>query len=95
MIIKTQEVKNIIKAKGKLVSIDDIGLNLIDPKTDEKETLTFDELKLFIGRQISLSVGDSTKDEIITPDVEDSDEGYVYNGYETQEEYEDNFRNEE
>ena len=63
-IVKVSEVKNTIKVKGKLTSIDDVGLNIVDMKTEEKETLTFEDLKLFLGKTITLSVGDSTKDEI-------------------------------
>lgn len=32
MIIKEQEIKNTLKAKGKLVGIDDDGLHIEDPK---------------------------------------------------------------
>lgn len=70
MIVKTQEVKNTIKAKGRLEAIDDMGLVIVDPKTDEKEMLTYDELRVFIGKTVTLSVGESKKDEIVTTEVD-------------------------
>lgn len=70
MIIKEQEIKNKLKAKGKLVAIDDDGLHIEDEKSGDVETLSLDELKIFKGRMITISVADSTK-----RDIEDEDEG--------------------
>ena len=64
MIIKEQEIKNKLKAKGKLVAIDDDGLHIEDEKSGDVETLSLDELKIFKGRMITISVADSTKRDI-------------------------------
>lgn len=73
MIVKEQEIKNKLKAKGKLVAIDDDGLHIEDEKSGEVETLSLDELKIFKGRIINISVADTTKLDI-KPDKIDEDE---------------------
>ncbi|MGI6168438.1 MAG: hypothetical protein ACOYI4_01815 [Christensenellales bacterium] len=75
MIIKEQEIKNTLKAKGKLVGIDDDGLHIEDPKSHEVEVLSLDELKIFRGRTITISVADSKKTDIeVEEDEEDQEE---------------------
>jgi hypothetical protein len=73
LIVKEQEIKNKLKAKGKLVAIDDDGLHIEDEKSGEVETLSLDELKIFKGRIINISVADTTKLDI-KPDKIDEDE---------------------
>jgi len=63
MIKKEMEIKNKITAKGTLVGVDDAGLHIEDPKSGETEVLELDAFKMFIGKEISFSVADSTKTE--------------------------------
>ena len=63
MIKKEMEIKNKITAKGTLVGVDDEGLHIQDPKTEETEVLELDAFKMFVGKEISFSVTDSTKTE--------------------------------
>jgi len=74
MIKKTQEIKNTLNAKGQLVKIDEEGLHIYDKKTEEVEVLSFDDFNIFVGSEISITVAESTKQDI-TVDVEnDNDE---------------------
>lgn len=63
MVKKEMEVKTKITAKGILQGIDDEGLHIEDTKSGETDTLSLDALKMFIGKEISFSVGDSQKVE--------------------------------
>ncbi len=63
MIKKEIAITNKVTAKGVLKGVDDAGLRIEDPKSKEVETLSLDSLKMFIGKEISLSVADSTKTE--------------------------------
>ena len=73
MINKEQEIKNTLKAKGQLVKIDEEGLHIYDKKTEEIDILNLDDFKIFIGSDISITVKESTKQDIEV--VEDEDEG--------------------
>ena len=72
MINKEQEIKNTLKAKGQLVKIDEEGLHIYDKKTEEIDILNLDDFKIFIGSDISITVKESTKQDIEV--VEDEDE---------------------
>ena len=72
-ITKEQEIKNTLKAKGRLVSIDDDGLHIEDEKTGEVDTLSLDQFKIFKGRTIAFSVAESTKVEIEDEDTENEE----------------------
>ena len=74
MIIKEQEIKNKLKAKGKLVGIDDDGLHIEDDKSGETDILSLDELKIFKGRTITISVADSKKTDIEVEEEKDGDD---------------------
>lgn len=63
MLVKISELKRTIKAKGKVVSVDDAGIQIMDSKTEEISILTYDVFKMFMGKEISFSVADSEKDE--------------------------------
>ena len=73
MITKEQEIKNTLKAKGQLVKIDEEGLHIYDKKSEEVDVLSLDDFKIFIEGDISISVAESTKQDIEV--VEDEDEG--------------------
>jgi len=73
MITKEQEIKNTLKAKGQLVKIDEEGLHIYDKKSEKVEILSLDDFKIFIEGDISISVAESTKQDIEV--VEDDDEG--------------------
>ena len=73
MITKEQEIKNTLKAKGQLVKIDEEGLHIYDKKSEKVEILSLDDFKIFIEGDISISVAESTKQDIEV--VEDEDEG--------------------
>jgi len=62
-ILKIQELKTTIRAKGEVVGIDDAGVHIVDPKTEEEATLTLDVFKCFIGKEINFSVTESAKSE--------------------------------
>ena len=62
-ILKIQELKTTIKAKGMVTAIDDVGVHIINPKTEEEATLTLDVFKCFIGKEINFSVSESAKSE--------------------------------
>lgn len=74
MIIKEQEIKNKLKAKGKLVGIDDDGLHIEDDKSGETDILSLDELKIFKGRTITISVADSKKTDIEVEEEKDGED---------------------
>lgn len=69
MIIKEQEIKNKLKAKGELVAIDDDGMHIEDDKSGVVEVLSLDDFKIFMDKIITISIADSTK-----LDIEDYDE---------------------
>jgi len=78
MITKEQEIKNTLKAKGQLVKIDEEGLHIYDKKSEEVDVLSLDDFKIFIEGDISISVSESTKQDIevvIEDEVEDEDKG--------------------
>ena len=74
MIIKEQEIKNKLKAKGELVAIDDDGMHIEDDKSGAVETLSPDDLKFFIGKTITVTVADSTKFEVDDFNGEENDD---------------------
>jgi len=63
-IIKEQKIENKIKAKGILKDIDNDGLHIEDEKSGDVETLSLDDLKIFKGKSITISIADTTKTEI-------------------------------
>lgn len=64
MIIRERETRNKIKAKGVLVDVDDVGLHIEDEKTEAVEVLSFDEMKMFVGKNISFGMADVVKEDI-------------------------------
>ena len=75
MIKKTQEIKNTLNAKGQLVKIDEEGLHIYDKKTGEVEVLSFDDFNIFVGSEISITVAESTKQDITIDTENDDDDG--------------------
>ena len=75
VITKEQEIKNTLKAKGKLIKIDEEGLHIFGKNKKEEviEVLSLDDFNIFIGSEISITVAESTKQDIEV--VEDEDEG--------------------
>lgn len=69
MIIKEQEIKNKLKAKGKLVEINEEGLHIEDVKSGEIEALSLDDFKIFEGEIVTINITDSIK-----LDIDDEDE---------------------
>ena len=76
VITKEQEIKNTLKAKGKLIKIDKEGLHIFgkNKKQEVIEVLSLDDFNIFIGSEISITVAESTKQDIEVVD-EDEDEG--------------------
>ena len=74
MIKKTQEIKNTLNAKGQLVKIEE-GLHIYDKKTEEVEVLSFDDFNIFVGSEISITVAESTKQDITIDTENDDDDG--------------------
>ena len=74
VITKEQEIKNTLKAKGQLVKIDEEGLHIYDKKSEKVEILSLDDFKIFIESDISISVAESTKQDIEVV-VDEEDEG--------------------
>ena len=74
VITKEQEIKNTLKAKGKLIKIDKEGLHIFgkNKKQEVIEVLSLDDFNIFIGSEISITVAESTKQDI---EVVDEDEG--------------------
>ena len=72
-ILKIQELKTTIKAKGTVTAIDDAGVHIVDPKTEEEATLTLDVFKGFVGKEMSFSISESAKTEE-DYDVEDEED---------------------
>lgn len=62
-IVKEQEVKKTLKAKGILLAIDDDGLRIKD-KEGDVETLSYEDFRMFQGGEINLSVSESSKSGI-------------------------------
>ena len=58
---KEQEVKTILKAVGKLVGIDDDGLHIKDKKEETVETLSFDDFRIFEGKDLTITVNETVK----------------------------------
>jgi len=75
VITKEQEIKNTLKAKGKLIKIDKEGLHIFgkNKKQEVIEVLSLDDFNIFIGSEISITVAESTKQDI-TIDTENDDE---------------------
>ena len=63
MLLKITEVKNTIKAKGTVVAVDDSGIHICDPKTEEVAILTLDAFKIFLNKEINFSVSENAKSE--------------------------------
>ncbi len=74
MIIREQEIKNKLKAKGVLIAINNEELHIEDEKTGDIDILSFNDLKFFEGKAIVINIADSTKSEIEGYDDEDDDE---------------------
>jgi hypothetical protein len=73
-LLRIQELKNTIKAKGLVKGIDDAGVHIEDPKTKEIAVLNLDVFQAFVGKDINLSVIESAKsEEEITDEDEDEE----------------------
>jgi len=66
---KEVETKNKITVKGTLVSVGANELEIEDDKSGEIETFSFNDMGLFVGKSINLTVADSVK-----KDIEDNNE---------------------
>lgn len=63
-IVKEQETKNKIKAKGILTEITDEGFVIFDEKTEEVGMLRFSDFEMFVDKAINFSVADVEKVEL-------------------------------
>lgn len=72
-LLKIQELKRTVKAKGKVTAVDEKGVYILDPKTEEVALLSLDVFRLFIGSEITFSVSDSAKDEEEITETEESE----------------------
>ena len=61
MIIKEQETKKKIKAKGILVEITNEGFLIEDEKEGTEDLLVFKDFEMFIGKSITIGVADTEK----------------------------------
>lgn len=64
LIIRERETRNRLKAKGVLVDVDDVGLHIEDEKTEAVEVLSFEEMKMFVGKNINFGMADVVKEDI-------------------------------
>lgn len=64
MIIREKETKRRLKAKGLLLKVDDDGLHIEDEKTGMVDTLSMDDLKMFLGRSITFNMNDAVKEDM-------------------------------
>ena len=64
MILKEKETRRKLKAKGLLVKVDENGLHIEDEKTGGIDTLSVDDLKMFIGESINFSMSDVVKEDM-------------------------------
>lgn len=64
MIIREREIKNKIKAKGVLVKIDGDGLHIEDEKTEIVDVLTFEDIEMFLNKNITFSMADGVKEDM-------------------------------
>lgn len=71
MVKKEMSVTTKISAKGILQCIDDEGLHIEDCKSGTVDVLSIDALKLFVGKEINFSIGETAKAE---KDIEEDEE---------------------
>lgn len=64
MILKEKETRRKLKAKGLLVKINENGLHIEDEKTGDIDTLSMDDLEMFLGQSISFSMSDVVKEDM-------------------------------
>jgi hypothetical protein len=71
-ILKTQK----ITIKGKIVKIDEEGISVLDKKTEEVDIVDYSMFEDFIGKNISMVITDSKKEEVMNleSDVEEEEE---------------------
>lgn len=74
MLVKINELKRTIKAKGKVVNVDEKGVYILDKKTEEIALLSLDLFKLFIGSEITFSIADSEKNEEEITETEETED---------------------
>jgi hypothetical protein len=63
-IVKEQETKNRIKAKGIITEITVEGFLIEDEKEERIDLLKFEDFEMFVGKAISFSVVDVEKVEL-------------------------------
>jgi len=63
-IVKEQETKNKIKAKGILTEVTTEGFLIEDEKEGNVDLLKFSDFEMFVGKAISFSVADVEKVEL-------------------------------
>jgi len=63
-VIKEQETKNKIRAKGILTEVTAEGFLIKDEKEEVVDLLEFNDFKMFIGKAISFNVADVEKVEL-------------------------------
>jgi hypothetical protein len=51
--------------KGKVVGIDEDGIHVLDPKTEEEDVIDYNAFECFIGKTISMNVTVSKKRQVV------------------------------
>lgn len=73
MIKREIEQKSKIAAKGKLLAVNETGILLEDAKEFTKDLITLEELRTFVGKEISITLAESSKEEVDLFEAEDED----------------------
>jgi len=63
-IVKEQETKNKIKAKGILTEVTAEGFLIEDEKEERTDLLKFNDFEMFVGKAVSFSIVDVEKVEL-------------------------------
>lgn len=74
MLKRETETKNKITLKGILEDIGDNEITVVDEKTGETDVLNIlEDLSMFIGKAINLTIGDSVKTEMEVVEEEEEE----------------------
>lgn len=58
MSVKKEELKTLkLSAKGVLLEVSETGLIIEDEKSGDQETITFDDIREFVGKSITFAMG--------------------------------------
>jgi hypothetical protein len=65
MIKKEMNRTEKLVVKGKVIGIDEDGIHVLDPKTEEEDVIGYEVFECFIGKTISMNVTVSKKRQVV------------------------------